>query len=1045
MSVQTSEKSFESTVESMLADSGWTKVVNKEWDVRLALFPARVLAFLQSSQPASWSKLADRTGDGLEDRVIERLVKHLDDRGTLDVLRHGFKYDDVTFKLAYFKPAHGLNPDSLAQFAGNELTVTRQAECHPGKSDTVDLLFALNGVPVATCELKNPSTQQTWRHAVRQYQTDRDPNAPLFRLGKRALVHFAADPDEVHMTTRLAGEETRFLPFNRGSDPGGVQCGAGNPQQESGYRTGYFWSEVLERDRFLDIIGSYMFVERREEKVDDNKGVRTVRREQLIFPRYHQLDAVDRLVGTARDEGAGHNYLVQHSAGSGKTNSISWLSHRLSSLHTLADEKVFDCVLVITDRRLLDAQLQDAIYQIEHAQGVVQKIDQHSAQLAQSLVDGTKIVITTLQKFPFVMRGMLRLAGADSPDAPSDTESTQAAQWAQALASHRYAIIVDEAHSSQTGDSAREMKALLGAGALAAGDDPEDWQDGLNAVVESRGPQPNLSFFAFTATPKGKTIELFGRPGIEGKPEPFHTYSMRQAIEEGFILDVLGNYTDYDTYYKLVKTVEDDPQFPKRQTAKKLSKFMTLHAVNLTQKTEVIIEHFRNQVRPCMGGKAKAMVVASSREHAVRYMNHFTSYIEENGYDDVRPLVAFSGTISVDGVDFTEPSMNTDVVTGKPISESALRARFDSPDYQILLVAEKYQTGFDQPLLQAMYVDKPLRGLHAVQTLSRLNRVAAGKQPPFVLDFVNDPNDIADAFAPYYNVTELRAVTDPYQMDRLKHELDGLQVYHQVEVDEFAKVFYKPKHRQRSDDHPRLEKALQPARDRFAALDEDTQIEFRDRLSAYVSLYAFLCQIIPYADCDLERLFSYGRMLLPRLRIADDAEPIDLAGDVELEYYRLQKVSTEAVSLEDDDADTTVSVPTSVGTGKTEDESAPLSLIIERLNDRFGTNFRERDRPFLVQWRDSVLEDDELRKTALANPLDKFLLDGAAEMVKKLIQTQGGNDVIVIQVGDDPDYKRRALEAVGTDAYGKFRAGAATGKQPVEVPAEESGSPSTAQ
>ncbi|MYI29559.1 MAG: type I restriction endonuclease subunit R, partial [Acidimicrobiales bacterium] len=631
MAVQTSEEAFESTVESTLAGAGWVSVQPDEWDVDRALFPQRVVSFVRSTQPELWEQAEKSQGDQLEPRLLERLCRELDLKGSLEVLRHGFKFLGKVFRLAYFKPAHGLNPDALALFGANELTVTRQARCHPGKGDTVDLLFALNGVPVATCELKNPMTGQNWQHAVSQYRTDREPGAPLFRFGKRALVHFAADPDEVHMTTRLAKGETRFLPFNRGSHPGEVRCGAGNPSHPSGYRTGYFWGEVLERDRFLEVIGSFMFTERREEKVSDARGARTVKRETLVFPRYHQLDSVSLLVETARTEGAGHNYLVQHSAGSGKTNSISWLAHRLSSLHTAADDKVFDCVLVITDRRVLDAQLQDAVAQIEHTQGVVQAIDEDSAQLAKALTDDTKIVITTLQKFPFVMGGLLRIAGADSPDGADEAESAQATGWAQDLASRRYAIIVDEAHSSQTGDTAHQMKALLGAGALAGGEDPQDWQDGLNAVVESRGPQENLSFFAFTATPKAKTIELFGRADPsdpDANPVPFHTYSMRQAIEEGFILDVLANYTDYDTYFQLISTAEEDPEFPKRRTATKLAKFVALHEHNLSQKTEIIVEHFRNQVMHAMGGKAKAMVVAGSRLHAVRYMNHFTRYID---------------------------------------------------------------------------------------------------------------------------------------------------------------------------------------------------------------------------------------------------------------------------------------------------------------------------------------------------------------------------------------------------------------------------------
>ena len=895
MTSHTTEQAFESTVESMLLDAGWRAGDLGEWDVDRALFPARAVAFIRDTQPDEWARMAGLHGDGIESLIVAQLARELDLKGALDVLRHGFRFSGRTFRLAYFAPAHGLNPDALARFGRNELTVTRQAPCHPGKGDTLDLVFALNGVPVATCELKNPMTGQTWRDAVRQYQQDRDPNAPLFRFKRRALVHFAADPDEVHMTTRLAGAGTRFLPFNRGSSPGAVHCGAGNPANPDGYRTDYFWREVLERERFLDILGSYVFLETREEKVEDAKGARTEKRETMIFPRYHQLDAVHGLVEAARADGPGRNYLIQHSAGSGKTNSISWLSHRLASLHTAADEKVFDCVVVITDRRILDRQLQDAIYQIEHAQGVVQAIDENSQQLANGARRRHEDRHHDAAEVPVRHEGLLRAAGADSADAPSEAERAQAAAWREEIAGRRYAVIVDEAHSSQTGDSAREMKEVLGSRAQEAAGDAEDWEDGLNAVVESRGPQPNLSFFAFTATPKGKTIELFGRPGPSGKPEPFHVYSMRQAIEEGFILDVLQRYIDYDTYYRIVKAVEDDPEFPKRRASVALGKFLSLHPVNVGQRTEVIIEHFRDHVRPLMEGRAKAMVVTSSRLHAVRYMQAFERYIAEHGYKDIRPLVAFSGTVldPDTGEEFTEPGMNTDVVTGKSISESALPGRFASPDYQILLVAEKYQTGFDQRLLQAMYVDKRLDGVQAVQTLSRLNRIAPGKAPPFVLDFVNDPENIRDAFAPYYDRTELLETSDPYRLEELKHELDGMQVYHQAEVEAFAQVFYLPPAKRRRDaDHARMDALLQPARDRFTALDEEEQTAFRDRLGAFVNLYAFLSQIIPYPDSDLERLSSFGRALLPHLRADSDGAQVHLGDDVELEYYRLQRVSS---------------------------------------------------------------------------------------------------------------------------------------------------------
>jgi type I restriction enzyme R subunit len=753
---------------------------------------------------------------GLESLLINALVKELDLKGTLHILRHGFKFYGKTFRSAYFKPAHGLNYEVLELFQKNRLTVTRQVPCHPGKHDTVDLVFAVNGLPVATCELKNPGTGQNWRHAIRQYQRDRDPRAPLFQFKSRALVHFAADPDEIHMATALRKEATNFLPFNRGSHPGAIQCGGGNPQHPSGYRTGYFWEEVLQFESVLDILGHFMFIEKRDEKVEDGKGgMRRVTKETLVFPRYHQLDAVRNVVAAARQEGAGHHYLIQHSAGSGKTNSISWLSHRLASLHNQNDQKIFDCVIVITDRRVLDQQLQDAVYQIEHAQGVVKAIDEDSKQLAAALIDGTKIVITTLQKFPFVLRGLLHVAGAESQEQATAEEKKQAAAWAAAIASRTYAVIADEAHSSQTGETSRELKAILGTAATDSEEGEADWEDRLNQIMQSRGQRPNLSFFAFTATPKGKTIELFGRTGPSGKPEPFHIYSMRQAIEEGFILDVLTNYTTYATYFRLLKAAEDDPSLPKRKAVRALAKFMSLHPHNIEQRTEVMVEHFRMAVKHRLGGRAKAMVVTSSRLHAVRYKLAFDAYIQEHGYTDVRPLVAFSGTVKdpETKLDYTEPGMNRDVITGKPIGESQLPERFDSPDYQILLVANKYQTGFDQPLLHTMYVDKRLDGVQAVQTLSRLNRMIPGKDAPFVLDFVNDTETIYRAFKPYYDKTGLQEASDPSKLEALKHDLDHTQLYHWSEVDAFARIFYKPPDRQSPADHAQLQRHLQPAVD----------------------------------------------------------------------------------------------------------------------------------------------------------------------------------------------------------------------------------------
>lgn len=1019
---QTNERAFETYVEEiLLTKSGWKSGSNAEWDKERALFPAQVFAFIQDTQPKLWAEMQAQHAAGLEPLLLTTLVKELDAKGSLHVLRHGFKFYGKTFRLAYFKPAHGANYEIIEMFNKNRLTVTRQVPCHPGDNRTLDMVLSVNGLPVSTIELKNPGTGQNWRHAIRQYKEDRDPRVPLFDFKKRALVHFAADSEEVHMTTRLAGTKTHFLPFNRGSHPGQIICGQGNPRHDSGYRTGYFWEEVLRFDSFLDILGHFMFLEKREEKVDDGRGgSRIVTKEAMIFPRYHQLDSVRKLVGTSRTEGTGRNYLIQHSAGSGKTNSISWLSHRLASLHDEKDVKVFDCVVVITDRQILDRQLQDAIYQIEHAQGVVKAIDQDAKQLAAALIDGTKIVITTLQKFPFVLRGLLHAAGAESADQATAEQKAEAARWEAEIAKRRYAIIVDEAHSSQTGETSRELKAILGAAANAeTGEEEPDWEDRLNQVMQSRGRQPNLSFFAFTATPKGKTLELFGRPGTSGLPEAFHLYSMRQAIEEGFILDVVKNYTTYATYFRLVKAIEDDPNLPKKKAVRVLAKFMSLHPHNIEQKTEVMVEHFRQKVMRQLGGRAKAMVVTSSRLHAVRYMKAFEIYLTENGYTDIRPLVAFSGTVKdpETGLEYTEPGMNTDCVTGVPISEKQLPERFASSDYQVLLVANKYQTGFDQPLLCAMYVDKRLDGVQAVQTLSRLNRKIPGKENPFVLDFVNKAEDIYKAFKPYYDATSLQEGSDPQQLETLKHDLDTAQVYFWSEVEAFARVFYKPAARQSAQDHAGMQLHLQPAVDRFKAIeDELKRSEFREKLKGYVHIYSFLSQIAPYCDLSLEMLYSYGRFLLPHLPLDRDTERVKISDEVGLEYYRLQRIFDGDIALEEGDPEG-VKSPTDVGTGKAKEDKAPLSEIITVLNERFGTNFTDEDRLFFEQIREKATNNDQVIKLRQANPFDKFQL-GMRQLVEGLMmQRMTDNDKIVTRYMDDKEFGSAAFDVLSKAIY----------------------------
>ena len=1025
MNKNTTENAFETYVEEILTTkSGWTKGAGHKWDKSIAMFPDRVCDFLQRTQEKLWGEMRGLHGDALEAMIVKGLVKELEIKGTLHVLRHGFKFYGKPFRMAYFKPAHSLADDVLELYAQNELTVTRQIPCHPKDNSTVDLTLSLNGLPLATIELKNPQTGQNWRNAIKQYKEDRLPSAPMFGFKTRSLVHFAADSEEVYMTTRLRKERTYFLPFNRGSHPNKIKCGAGNPAHKSGYRTGYFWEDILQRDSFLEIIGQFMFVEKKEEKIDDGKGgSKRITNETMIFPRYHQLDVVRKLIETSRKEGTGNNYLIQHSAGSGKTNSISWLSHRLASLHNASDEKIYDCVVVITDRQVLDSQLQDAVYQIEHSQGVVQAIDEDSKQLAESLTDGTKIVVTTLQKFPFVMKGLLKVAGAEDADNPDEESKTKAKEWEAQIANRKYAIIVDEAHSSQSGESAREMKEILGASAQKAKDENEeddgDSESMLNAVMASRGRQPNLSFFAFTATPKGKTLELFGTPGEDGKPEAFHTYSMRQAIDEGFILDVLRNYTTYKTYYRLVKENEEDKTIPKRKGAKALGKFMVMHPHSIEQKIEVIVEHFQRSVRHHLKGRAKAMVVTSSRLLAVKYRLAFDRYLKENGYDDIKAMVAFSGKVELpagdtdysgpDSSTYTEPQMNLDS-NGNTISEKQLREKFATDDFQVLLVANKYQTGFDQPLLMAMYVDKRLDGVQAVQTLSRLNRKIRGKEEPFVLDFFNDADDIFKAFKPYFDATQLQEQADPAQLGQMKHELDAHQIYHWSEVEAFAKVFYKLPDRQRAKDHADLNRWVQPCVDRFKALDDEDEQkwEFRDRLSAFVQLYSFLSQIMPYPDPEFERLFSFGKFALPHLPTGRDSSSVNLADDVSLEYYRLSRVWSGAIELREE-GETYVKSPTDVGTGRSEEDFVDLSELITVLNDKFGTEFKEEDRYFAKQFCEKAAKNERIIKTAKANPLDKFQL-GIKDMLSEfMIQAMGDNDEFVTKYMSDPKFQSAAL------------------------------------
>ena len=951
------EERFEETVEAALLASGWLKGVPGFFRPDRGLDTGELFTFIGATQNEAWDEVIKRHGGDAgvaQTKFLDRLESEIDRRGTLDVLRHGVVDQGITIRLAYFRPAHGLTPELVERYRANRLTVTRQLRYEENSERAVDLALFVNGIPVATVELKNQLTGQDVEQAIAQYRHDRDPRNKT--LARRALVHFAVDTQRAVMTTRLQGPGTRFLPFNRGNGRR-----AGNPQNPDGYATAYLWEQVWQRDAWLDLLARFVHVEK-PAKGKGSRGGGTV-----IFPRFHQWDCVRRLEAAARAEGPGSSYLVQHSAGSGKSNTIAWLAHRLSTLHDEAHRKVFDKVVVITDRVILDRQLQDTIYQFEHTHGVVERIDKHSGQLAAALAgEQARIIVTTLQKFPFIL------------------------EHVESLPSRRYAVIVDEAHSSQTGEAAKELRRVLGGRSRASddGDVPADEvEDALTAVVEARGRQANLSFFAFTATPKGRTLELFGRPGLlSGKNEPFHLYSMRQAIEEGFIHDVLANFTTYETFWRIEKTISDDPALETAKARRAIARFVTLHEHNLAQRAEIVVEHFRQHIARKMRGHAKAMVVTSSRAHAVRFFRALRRYIDEHGYD-LGVLVAFSGSVKDEGEEVTEPRLNR-------LPETETAARFDGDDYRILVVAEKFQTGFDQPKLYAMYVDKTLTGLAAVQTLSRLNRIDPDKDGTFVLDFVNDAEEIAKAFEPYYGET-VSLPSDPNLLYDTRHALDPFGVLRTEEAEAFAALLLID-----GANHGRLHGVLGPAIERFEELDEAEQERFRDALSRFVRTYSFLSLIVPFGDTALERDYLFGRALLRFIR-ADAGGTVDLSDAVELTHLRLERRFSGSVSLSGEVGEVHTIYS---GEGRQDEpEPEPLSHIIERLNALYGTDWADSDRLVFDATADDLVNDEKVQAQAINNTAENFLLVFGELFQKALLGRLERNEKVIFKFLDDRD------------------------------------------
>jgi len=991
--IDTSEKNFEATIERMLCSDpskntsseggflpgGYRQRKPEDYNRKLCLDTDVVLDFIYATQPEEWEKLRQQHGEDVKARFLQRLSSEIAKRGTLDVFRKGIKDSGCKFDLAYFRPASGLNEERQTLYEANQFTVIRQFHFSEKNEKSLDIGLFLNGLPVFTAELKNPLKGQNVQDAIRQYRYDRDPREPLFAFG-RCLGHFAVDPDLVYLTTHLIGPRSRFLPFNQGRNGG-----AGNPPSWKSFATAYLWEETWSQDSVLDLIQNFIQIVEEE----DDKGKKTGEK-SLLFPRYHQLDSVRRLVVDAHAKGPGGRYLIQHSAGSGKSNSIAWLAHQLSALHDEEDKRVFDSIIIITDRRVLDRQLQRTVLSFQQTLGVVENIDTTSRQLKQALEDGKTIIVTTLQKFPVIQNEIGELAGK------------------------RFAVIVDEAHSSQSGESTKSLKKVLAVDSLEEaereeGGEQEDLEDVIVEEMKKRGRLTNVSTFAFTATPKPKTLELFGCKRPDGKFEPFSLYTMRQAIEEGFILDVLESYTTYKAYWNLLKKIKDDPRYDRTKATALLKSFVDLHEHTINKKVEIMVEHFVGQTMNRIGGRAKAMIVTRSRLHAVRYRRAVDAYLKSKGHR-FNCLVAFSGTVRDGGQDYTEANMN-----GFPESQTA--EIFKRNENKLMVVANKFQTGFDQPLLHTMYVDKKLGGVAAVQTLSRLNRIhPPEKQDTAVIDFANDAEDIKEAFEPYYDRTILSEETDHHLLYDLQRELENYHLFSTDDLEGFARIYFDPKATQ-----DRLHSALVPVVDRFKEIPADEQRLFRSQCNDYVRLYAFLSQIISFTDAGLEKLYVFCRLLVRKLPVERERLPVEIQQNIDMDSYKLKQTRTGSIGLDRGKHELEPIKKKDVIPPAPEDIE-PLSFIIKELNDRFGTDFNDEDKVFIEQLEQRLGADPALESSMKVNTPENARLTFehvAGDKIQELIDT---NFKFYKQINDDPEFGRFFLDWM-FDRYKKREAG----------------------
>ena len=941
------EKQFESNIEAFLispaggyekaTDAGYTSSSGMALDIHT------LVGFVKATQPIMWQRFEKQCNSDPYKKFYKCFEDAVQMDGLLSVMRHGFKHRGMDFKVCYFKPESTLNDVAVKRYEQNVCQCIRQWHYSEQNNNSVDMMLAINGIPVVAIELKNQLTGQTVDNAKLQWQYDRDQREPAFWLNHRILAYFAVDLYEAWMTTELKGTDTYFLPFNQGSNGAGNDGGAGNPQAEDdNYVTSYIWENVLQKDSLLDIIQKFISFEVKTEKKDG----KNVTKKRLIFPRFHQLDVVRKLIADVRENGSGNNYLIQHSAGSGKSNSIAWTAYRLASLHNDDNEPVFTSVVIVTDRRNLDAQLQETITGFDHTLGSVCAIDEKksSKDLRDALNAGKRIIVTTLQKFPVIYEEV------------DDTTDK------------RFAIIVDEAHSSQTGSSAMKLKAALAdvSDALKeyaelegkAEDELLDDNDRLVREMIAHGRHKNLSFFAFTATPKGATLEMFGTEWNDGSYHPFHVYSMRQAIEEGFILDVLQNYTTYRTCYQIAKNTKDNPDVPQSKALKTIKKYEELHPYNIQQKSAIIVETFRNVTKQKIKGKGKMMVVTSSRLAAVRYYHEIKNYLESNGYHDVEILAAFSGSIKdpddQKDVEWTESKLNG-------VNESQTKQVFHD-EGNILIVAEKYQTGFDEPLLHTMIVDKKLRGVKAVQTLSRLNRTHPDKQDTFIIDFVNTKEDILKAFQPFYQETSLAQEINTDLIYKTQKMLRAFKIYDDTDIETVNKIYFDEDKRKANKIQAAVTNALLPIQQKYNALNQEQRYQFRKLCRTFVKWYGYITQIARMFDKSLHEEFvfcSYLAKVIP----ADPKVSFELADRVKLEYYNLEKTFEGSIELMKEEKGSYEPAKLKKPVKMVETLS-PLEEVIEKINEQYMGNFTEGDKVVITTLHQKLKNNKRLVKAA---------------------------------------------------------------------------------